>query len=321
MFLSRRTILIVKASLVAVAVTPALEARAADPTAVCITENEHSLELRKQGKLLEARRELAACAAAPCPDAIQQACRSRIANFNAAIPSIVFDVKDASGQDLLDVEVSIDGQAPAALGVVARQVDPGPHVFRFETAGRPAVEKGVVLREGEKERRESIVMGQAAPPAVAPASPAAAPAAAPAPAPAAAPGAVVASDPRGAPAGDGAEVHARSSNGLRLAGWIAGGTGIVAMAASGALALVAKSSYEGAEGCNGTVCTTEGGYETRKSARTTGDVATVVLVAGAAATAVGVVLWIAGATARETAGDPRWRVGLTPGGAVAEGRF
>jgi hypothetical protein len=309
LFLARRTLsLVVKASLLAVGLATALPAGAAgpaDPLTTCIAENERSLELRKAGDLLGARRELAACAAAPCPDAIQQACRGRIPELNAAIPSVVFDVRDANGTDLTDVTIAIDGQAPEAAGFTARPVNPGRHLFRFEAPGHRAVEKTLVLREGEKDRRESAVMG--------PAEVAGASASTPeSPGPVASPGAtgpVV------------AEAAPRPANGLRTAGWVVGGTGIVAMAAGGTIALLARSSYENAPGCSGSVCATQTGLDARNSARATGDVATVVFVAGAAATALGIVLWIVGRSTTDSAAIPAWRLGMTPGGAVAERSF
>jgi hypothetical protein len=309
LFLARRTLsLVVKASLLAVGLAAALPAHAAgpaDPMTICIAENERSLELRKAGDLLGARRELAACAAAPCPDAIQQACRGRIPELNAAIPSVVFDVRDGNGADLTDVTIAIDGQTPEAAGFTARPVNPGRHLFRFEAPGHRAVEKTLVLREGEKDRRESAVMG--------PAEVAGASASTPeSPGPAASPGAT-------GPAV--AEAAPRPASGLRTAGWVLGATGIVAMAAGGTIALLARSSYENAPGCSGSVCATQTGLDARNSARATGDVATVVFVAGAAATAVGIVLWIVGRSTADTAAVPAWRAGMTPGGAVAEGSF
>lgn len=310
--MARRTLsLIVKASLLAVglaAAAPAHAAGPADPMTICIAENERSLELRKAGDLLGARRELAACAAAPCPDAIQQACRGRIPELNAAIPSVVFDVRDANGADLTDVTIAIDGQTPEAAGFTARPVNPGRHLFRFEAPGHQAVEKTLVLREGEKDRRESAVMGPAE---IAGAS-TSTPESTSSPGPAGIPGAT-------GPAV--AEAARPPASGLRTAGWVVGGTGIVAMAAGGTIALVARSSYENAPGCSGSVCATQTGLDARNSARATGDVATVVFVAGAAATAVGIVLWIVGRSATDTAAAPAWRVGMTPGGAVAEGSF
>jgi hypothetical protein len=312
LFLGRRTLsLVVKASLLVAGLAPALPAHAAgpaDPLTTCIAENERSLELRKAGDLLGARRELAACAAAPCPEAIQQACRGRIPELNAAIPSVVFDVRDANGADLTDVTIAVDGQPAEAAGFTARPVNPGRHLFRFEAPGRQAVEEALVLREGEKDRRESAVMGAADAAGASPSTPGS-------------PGSPSSPGSAGSTGRAVAEVASRPASGLRTAGWIVGGTGIVAMAAGATIALVARSSYESAPGCSGSVCTTQPGLDARNSARATGDVATVVFVAGAAATAVGIVLWIVGRSTTDTAAIPAWRVGMTPGGAVAEGSF
>jgi hypothetical protein len=308
--LSRRTLFfVVKASVLVACLAPAGSARAADPMAECIGQNERSLELRKQGKLLDARRELASCSAAPCPDAIQQACRGRLGEVNGAIPSVVLDVKDAAGQDLLDAQLSIDGQPAGPVGVTARQLDPGRHVFRVEAPGRPAVEKAIVLREGERDRHETVLIGTspaASPITGADATPAASGASAASPL--ASP-----TDAREAPTSSGA-------SGLRTAGWVVGGAGIVALAVGGTLALLAKSSYDDATGCTGTVCGADG-LQTRNAARDKGDVATIVVVAGATATAVGIVLWIAAPRSHDSANAGGWRLGLTLTGAVAEGRF
>ena len=48
---------------------------------------------------------------------------------------------------------------PGALDGRALQLHPGEHTFRFEPAGQPPLEKKLVLRQGKKERRESVVLG------------------------------------------------------------------------------------------------------------------------------------------------------------------
>ncbi len=138
-------------------------ARADDPVAICIGASERSLDLRKQGKLLEARRELVACAASTCPDVIQQACAKRIAEINAALPSVVLEVKDGLGQSIAASLVSVDGKPPVPVGVVALPMDPGPHMLRFQVAGQPPVDKNVGLLEGEKEKRIAVVVGPPGP--------------------------------------------------------------------------------------------------------------------------------------------------------------
>jgi hypothetical protein len=137
----------------------AVPARADDPIAACIGANERSLDLRKQGKLIEARRELASCAVSTCPEVVQQACGRRIAEISSALPSVVFDLKDGTGQPIAGVQVSIDGRPPVPVGVTAVTIDPGSHVLRFEVAGQVPVQRNVGFLEGEKEKRVSVVIG------------------------------------------------------------------------------------------------------------------------------------------------------------------
>ncbi len=299
----RRTfLLILKASFVSAWLTSTLDARADDTVSAvpeCIGANERALDLRQQGRLLDSRRELAACAAARCPDAIQQACRGRMTDLNSAVPSIVFEVKDEAGLDMMDVQLVVDGQPAGTAGVTARQVDPGRHVFRFEAPGRPAVERVVVLREGEKERRESVQFG---------------PVALSQPAVNAREASATASSPVGphSPA---------TSSALRTGAWITGGVGLATMALGGALAIGAKLAYEGAPDCSGTLCRSEDGIGTRNRAMKTGDAATVVTLAGAVLAATGVVLWIIAPSSREVSGRAPLRVGLTLRGAIVGGGF
>jgi hypothetical protein len=82
----------------------------------------------------------------------------------AAIPTIVFSVKDASGNDATEVTVSMDEQPLlTSLDGTAVPIDPGLHTFRFEMAGQAPVEKKLVLQEGEIGRRQQIEFGSVAP--------------------------------------------------------------------------------------------------------------------------------------------------------------
>jgi hypothetical protein len=73
----------------------------------------------------------------------------------------------------------------------------------------------------------------------------------------------------------------------RTIGIVVGGAGIVAMGVSGVLGLMAKSQYDTATGETGSARHTDS-----VSASNLADVASVVLVAGAVATAAGAVLWL-----------------------------
>jgi hypothetical protein len=88
---------------------------------------------------------------------------------NAAIPTVVFEAKDASGNDLVPVDVKMDGKLIAErLDGTALSIDPGEHAFTFASAGKTSVQKHFVIHEGEKNRRERIVFAPASVAAIAP---------------------------------------------------------------------------------------------------------------------------------------------------------
>ena len=84
---------------------------------------------------------------------------------NALPPTLILAAQDGSGNDLYDVKVSRDGASLAtALDGRPLRVDPGEHVFVFEQAGQAPVEKRLVLREGDRDRHEGVVIGPPPPP-------------------------------------------------------------------------------------------------------------------------------------------------------------
>jgi hypothetical protein len=278
----------------------ASQARAADdPLAQCIAASDTGLDLRKQGKLIEARRVLASCASATCGAAISGVCEKRLAEINATLPSIIFLPKDAAGDDVAGVRMSTDGgPVGGALAGRAVTLDPGPHTFRFEVAGRPPVDRSFVLVEGTKDRQERIDMDPAT-------------GAAPHPN---ANGSSTAQPTAGGATGDG----------QRVAGLVVAAAGVVALGVGGVLGLSAKSSYDSAPGCSGSVCQTPQGISARNSAIGTGNVATVVFIAGAAVAAGGGVIWLTAPKASRSEGAStlhEWRLGVAPGTLVLGGRF
>jgi hypothetical protein len=132
----------------------------AEPTKQeCVEANEKAQDLRQAGKLHAARDQLARCIATACPGPVREDCAQRLAEVDAAQPKVVFSAKDASGNDLEAVRVTVDGAAFAdKLDGTAFDVDPGEHTFRFEGADGAVIEKRLVVREGEKRRSESVVL-------------------------------------------------------------------------------------------------------------------------------------------------------------------
>jgi hypothetical protein len=128
----------------------------------CVDANGKAQDLRRDGKLSAAREQLQQCASAACPGIVRDDCAKRLDDLDKVQPTIVFDVKDAAGHDVVAVSVQMDGRALAdKLTGSALLVDPGEHVFVFTAPGQPAVTQTFVLKEGDKERREAIVIGSA----------------------------------------------------------------------------------------------------------------------------------------------------------------
>ncbi|MBI4699652.1 MAG: hypothetical protein HY744_00555 [Deltaproteobacteria bacterium] len=126
--------------------------------------------------------------------------------------------------------------------------------------------------------------------------------------------------PTGEPAGE-----AAPGRGQRIAGIVVAGVGLAGMGAGVALGLVAKGQYDDVgTHCPDERCDAEG-LDTTDSARSLGDVATVVFIAGGAALVGGGVLWLTapsadggGAPAEPAKTEARLRWGLAPraGGAA-----
>jgi hypothetical protein len=213
-------------------------ALAADPTiAECLAANADAANLSNEHKPVEAQRALLSCAASSCPSEIQQDCAARVAEVTAAIPTIVFELQDAAGNDLSSVAITADG-APAgnAAAGTAIALDPGEHTFTFVAPGQAAVEKRFVLVEGAKNRRERIRIGEqtAAPPV--PTSPASqAPAVKAPPAPA-----------QASPVPDGGAQGAPSSYPRKVWGWATLGVGAAVAVGGAVVALVAQGQLPSA---------------------------------------------------------------------------
>lgn len=279
------------------ALVAAAPAWASDPTtADCLSATESSLTLRNQHKLRDARAQLLICSAATCPSDIRQECVRRVAEVNAAMPTIVFEVKDAAGNDLTGVRVDMDGGVLAEhLEGTALSIDPGAHTFTFTRASDPPVQKVFVIREGEKDRRERIVLGPTAVAAV------------PAPAPAMATPAPAA--PPAAPAS--------AWTGRRVGGLVLAVVGVAGLGVGAGYGLAAMSRHDEAQkACPRAACPDQQGVDLWNSAHSAGTISTVAFIAGGVALAGGAVLWLTGKP--ETTSP---RLSLGPGSVALRGAW
>jgi hypothetical protein len=232
------SVAVLGASLVA---APAL---AEDDWEQCSAAYEQAQVDRRDGHLLEARRQLAVCVRPECPETARRDCDQWLAEVEASIPTVVLDARDGSGRQLTAVTVLLDGE-PLALRLdgVSLEVDPGPHTFRFETAGEAPIERTITILEGEKNQKVSVSWAKAA--------------SAPAPRPPPPP------TPDRPTGGDGTPTGA----------WILGGVGLVAMgtfAFFGVSALGDETDLE--DTCGLTRTCTEGDIDEVHAKRVAADV-------------------------------------------------
>jgi hypothetical protein len=255
-------------------------AAAADPTtADCLSASESSLRLRGQHKLRNARNQLLVCAAANCPADVRTECLRRVEQVNLAIPTLVFEAKDEAGNDLSAVRVTMDGESIAdRLEGSAISLDPGEHTFHFEVEGRPAVDKKLVIHEGEKERHERIVLpaargaGAAAPAAIAPPAPA---------------------SPATPPAATPADATPSSWSTQKTLAVVAGGVGVAGLVVGGIFGSIASSKWGDAKNeCWGGSCPQyQQAVNDQSSASSAATVSTIAFIVGGVAVAGGAVLW------------------------------
>jgi hypothetical protein len=270
---------------------------AANPkTEACLAASDASLQTHS---LRSEREQLVVCAARTCPKDVRDECVSRLAEVTKKTPTLVFSVKGASGEDIDAVKVTMDLEVVAtSLDGKPIPVEPGEHMFTFEALGQPKVVTKLTVREGEKDRRETIrlVPPERTAPLLAPAqSPSIVPTPTPTPTP----------------------VTGLGSQ--RIAALVLGGVGLVGLgigASFGAVALAKKSSAESA--CPGTLCASQAGVDDWSGAHSAGNIATagfIVLGVGA----IGALsLWF---TAPRSHSSPSPVVGLGLGSMRVLGTF
>jgi hypothetical protein len=158
-----RTHLAISVAMIAILAT-AGGARAEDKQA-CVSAYEKAQQLRAEAKLRSAREQLLVCSRQECPALVRQDCAQWMGELQNAIPSVVVAARDGTGHDLLAVRVSIDGVVVVeSLDGKPLVLDPGPHRFKYESAGATPVEEQVLVREGERNRPITVTFTRSAPP-------------------------------------------------------------------------------------------------------------------------------------------------------------
>jgi hypothetical protein len=283
------TMLVASLALLGVS-SPSRPAYAADPTVrECTLASNESVKLRSAHKLREARAELLVCVAASCPAEVREECSRQMDRLTAAIPTIVFEVKDATGHELSAVKVTMDGEVVADhLDGTALTLDPGSHTMTFETSGQPPVTQTILFHEGDKDRHVPVVIGTLPPqPSVSPAATSTAP-------------------------------RESSGRSRRLIGLVLGSVGVAGVAVGGVFGAMGFSSWSSAtKACPTHDNCPANAVNDRSNAVTFSTVSDVGFIAGGVLVAGGLALFF---TAPK---DPSTTVGLrvVPGGVSLAGEF
>ncbi len=112
--------------------------------------------------LLSAREKLLVCAK-ECPEQLRVTCGGWLEEIAKELPSIVIKAKNASGQDVVDASVEVDGKPITSAAGAPIELNEGTHTVRVTLPGKPPKEQQVVLSAGEKLRAVEVV-GEAPPP-------------------------------------------------------------------------------------------------------------------------------------------------------------
>jgi hypothetical protein len=120
--------------------------------------------MKRAGHLLEAQEKLVYCASSECPELMHRDCEAWLAEVEASIATVVFQVKDPSGATSMPAQVALDGGQPVSLDGRALSLDPGKHQVTFSARGMRTLSKVYVFAEGDKLRHETVVLQPAARP-------------------------------------------------------------------------------------------------------------------------------------------------------------
>jgi hypothetical protein len=136
-------------------VAPAAEARSAS----CTAAFKDGVKLEQAARLREAQKAFAACSKAACGASVRRECIMRYGQLGSDIPSVVPVVTDATGEPILDVKVTMDGETlTSQIDGRAVPVDPGLHEFSFTTPAGATRQKIVIL-QGQRNRPIAVTIG------------------------------------------------------------------------------------------------------------------------------------------------------------------
>ena len=136
------------------ALAPARGALAQNPGRdACFDAYEQAQRTRLESRLRASREQLLICVRDACPASLRADCLRWLDEVDKSLPTVVLVARGPNG-DVANVRVLVDGEPLTdRLGGASIPMDPGTHVFRFVDATGKAVERNVVVREGERNQR------------------------------------------------------------------------------------------------------------------------------------------------------------------------
>jgi hypothetical protein len=125
----------------------------------CVDSHTQGQTLRIDGKFAAARAQFGACIDPSCPTIVREDCARRLQDLDRSQPTIIFELAGAP-EGVSAVQVTVDGLPLADhLDGIALRVDPGEHTFAFAASGVAPVTRRLEIREGDRDRRERILLG------------------------------------------------------------------------------------------------------------------------------------------------------------------
>lgn len=144
----------------------------------CARTFENAQEQALDGKLVEAAEMFEGCAQRHCGRALKRECTRALRRIRRDLPTVILSFRSHDGEQMDDVRVMMDGSPlTESIDDSAIPVNPGFHTFAFETTDGRRVEKLQTVRRGDKEL--PILAEAEGPPAPAPSEQAASAATAP----------------------------------------------------------------------------------------------------------------------------------------------
>lgn len=249
----------------------------------CVRANEEGQDLRRDGKLLDARNRFTTCSTPSCPNILRQDCIVRRDEVERAIPAIRFIVMDSRRARVPNASVTVDGIEVGRRPDEAIEVDPGEHTFEVTLAGHERAVRRFALREGDGRRDETIVLQATE----------------------AAPSATSTTDP------------------YRVVAYGIGGVGVVLLGVGTYFGLAAKSTYDEASSATncprGPASCNDAALEGAKRADDQAAVSTATFIVGGLLVAGGVVLYFTAPTKGRLSIAPS--LGTTLAGVEARARW